>query len=498
MSSTIKFYAAAFALFALGGCSGGGGGVGTDGNTSTAPLPEPVTVGVLLTDAAGTRWDQAFATITSIELIGDDYHQTIFTGNETVEILSLPDYSELFTLADDVLPGHFSKIRLHLSSLELVDLDDTGAEVERVNAKLVGNGKIDINPRTTITMAGGDVLLIELDFDMNKAFKTTETGNGQTIVRPVIFARIMMEGGSNRMTRVFGVVQSTDMEAQTFVLCQTGLYADRHDDDEDEHDSGRQRCVVIAADDRTGVFRPDGLPATFADVLVGSELTAVGFLRHDDADADDDHMGAAESEGMDDHDIYDDFVLDAVVVELGTDFRRYSGTADSAVDGDFFEFALGPNQGFEPDTVIATQLFASTRIFSKSGEELDSLAIVAGLPGIVDGVVVAGAEGMSDTLSAALIVVDPTAATPEDYLSGEIISVLESENSFQLLVGEATRCIDATAAEILLVTAGETLSSEPGTLADLSAGMLADVYGEEGMSGCFVASKVMAMSSSSP
>ena len=479
-------------------------------DTATQPSSETATVSVLLTDAAGTQWDQAFATITAIELIGDSDRVTLFSGEETVDLLSLGDYSELFTVAEGVMPGVFSKIRLLVERLELVELDEMGVEIRRVDAKLVGNGKIDVKPRRPFAIAGGDVLIIEIDFDMHKSFKTTETGNGEFIVRPVVFATVKTSGDPTRLTRISGTVDEIDADERALVLCQTSLAANRgHDDDDDsghndgDNDDGSRHCVDVTTDDATGVFGADGLPVTFADIVVDDTLTAVGFLHRDDdgddvEDGDDDDADENDDEENDrdegedrDGEHADDFVLEAVTLELGDDFARFAGIVDGAVSGDLFDFALAPDQGFEPDTVIATQFFPTTRIFSKTGDELDELAIVPDTNAIVDGVIAPGSTTADDRLRAALIVIDMDAVAAEEILRGEIVSVNAAAGTLQLLAGTMDRCVDARNAEIFLISDSDGLVSERGELADLVAGQRADAYGTEGVDGCFVASDIL-------
>ena len=475
MNSIIRIGLGALLALGLAACGGSGGSNGGPANTNGQILPPPATVGVLLTDAHGTRWDQAFATITSIELLGDNYRATIFSGSETIDLLSLPDYFELFATADDVVPGIVEKIRLRVQLLELVELDAMGNEIDRVQTKLVGNGKIDIKPSTPITIAGGDTIFIELDFDMEKAFKTTETGNGQIIVRPVIFANVRTDGSSSRLTRVYGNVRSVDVDS--LILCQTALYANHDDDDDDDE----ERCIVVTSDSMTGVFNADGLPVTFADVFPMDTLTAVGLLRY----VDDDVLDVED-------DVEDDFVLDAVALEIGDNFDRYAGTAQNAVVGDRFDLLLAPGQGFQTGTVIATELFASTRIFTTEGAEVDLLSIDQDVEAIVDGVIALGAPGTDDILRAALIVLDLDVAAGVDVLRGDITSVDPMGDSLQLLVGTADRCVDTSGADIFLISTTSGFVSQPGSLDDLGAGMRADVYGAEGVGGCFVATHVLA------
>ena len=472
-------------LCALGLAACGGGGDSNQGPVgASAQATPPATVGVLVTDAHGTRWDQAFATITSIELIGDDYRAPIFSGSETIDLLSLSDYFELFATADDVPPGVVEKVRLRVRLLELVELDDMGNEVDRVQTKLVGNGKIDIKPATPFVIAGGDTIFIELDFDMEKAFKTTETGNGETIVRPVIFANVTTGGSSGRLTRVYGNVHSVDVDS--LILCRTALYANHDDDEDEDEDDDQEHCIVVTADSMTGVFDADGLPVTFANVFPMDTLTAIGFLRHVDDD-----MFDIEDEHEIDFDLEDDFVLDAVTLEIGENFARYAGTARNAVAGDFFDLLLAPGQGFETGTVIATELFASTRLFTTEGIEVDLLSIDQDVEAIVDGVIALGAPGTDDILRAALIVLDLDVAAGVEVLRGEVTSVDTMGDSLQLLVDTNDRCVDTSDADIFLISTTDGFVSEPGSLDDLASGMHADAYGHEGVGGCFIATDVL-------
>lgn len=491
MNTILRIGLGALLALGLAACGGGGGSNGGPANTNSQPLMPLATVGILITDAHGTRWDQAVATITSIELLGDDdYRQVIFEGEETVDLLSLADYSELFAVADGVFPGEVEKIRLQLLSLELVDLDDMGSEIERVDARLVGNGKIDINLQDSIAIAGGETIFIELDFDMEKAFKATETGNGVVIVRPVIFAHVRTDGIPSRLTRVFGFVHSIEETEPNFVLCQMGLYANHEDADEEHDDNDHDRCILVRTDDMTGVFDLDGNAVSFASIMPEDELTAVGFLRYEDDD-DDDEESDDDAEG-EDFDIEDDFVLEAVVIELGTNFDRYVGTVQSEVDGVAFDLLLASGQGFESDTVVATQMtIPGTRIFSTEGEELDTTAITPETRAVVDGVLALGGGDTDDVLRAALIVLDLEPDEEAEILRGEIISVEPGEGTLQLMADETPRCVNASAADIFLISTADGFVSEPGELGELEPGDRTDVYGEEGVDGCFMATDIL-------
>ena len=56
-------------------------------------------------------------------LVGKDGQVTLFEGEQTLDLLQLADFSELFAVSDQVPPGTYSKIRLQVSDLVLRDTD---------------------------------------------------------------------------------------------------------------------------------------------------------------------------------------------------------------------------------------------------------------------------------------------------------------------------------------------------------------------------------------
>jgi hypothetical protein len=447
-----------------------GGSSSSSSNEAAVPAPPSSgKVTVLLTDGPGPAWDQAIATITSIELIGEDGNQSIFSGSSTVDLLSLPDFYDVFAIADDVVPDTFEKIRLNVDSLELVDLDETGAEIERVTTQLVGNGKIDLNPRDDFVIGPGDSLYIEIDFDMNKAFKTTITGNGKVIVRPVVMVNVTRVPPAGRLTRLHGTIENIDLDGLSFDLCQEALVSAVDDDEAESDDDGDRHCIEISTDAATGLFGMEGQPIVFDALTAGTLATAVGYLRENS-----------------------DVVLAAVTVEVGDAFLRAAGTADGIVVGDLFNLALESGQELGTDAeMLATQLYPQTRIFLKDGEELGADAIVPGIGVLADAVLFD--DGIDETLRAALLILDPAAAAGEEVLQGEIVSIDFDAGSLQLFTGDAARCIDAQDADIFLVSNVEGFTSERVGLGDLEPMQSADVFGDgTEEAGCFVATDVLA------
>jgi len=486
---------------ALSACGGGGGSAGVQGDAGTGPAASHATVSVLITDAPTAGWDQAIATITSVELIGGSGKVSLFSGSRTVDLLRLRDFSELFAVSDQVPAGSYSKIRLQLADLVLNRLDDGGHVVESTRPQLVGNGKIDLNPRGPFTLSGGDVIFVELDFDMDKALKLTTTGNGKIILRPVVFVNIRTAQLGGRLTRIHGEITDIDAVDGALRLCQSRfasggpdvqpLHAgqdaddDDHDDDEGNHDPAGTRCVTVRSDAATGIFDADGLPQDFAGLAVGEEATVVGRLRpldpqptphHDDDDFGYDHRLA----------------LDAVVIEegpLGT-YRRIAGVANSGVDSSqVFGLDVAAGQGFGTGTMLPVQLFDSSRIFNRAGHELQPADIRPGVAALADGVLQIGS---SDLLRSPLVILDAGPAPGAAQIEGPVVDIDTVEHSLRVNDGSADRCVDAAQAAIFEVTSGDGFSSSRVGLGDLVPGQQVSVFGVERLDGCLAADTIIA------
>ncbi len=490
MNKSLRFLSAILLTASLAACGGGGGGGGSTGANNPPPVvtPPPVgnetgTVAVLLTDAAGHDYDQALATISSIELIGDEARTVVWQGLETIDLLSLEDFYEFFAVADDV-PANttFEKVRLQVvGDLDLRKLNDDGSVREQVLAELPGKGKLDLNNQGPFWVDPGETLIIEIDWQMNKAFKIIETGNGRVKARPVIMVNIHSAEARDRLARIFGVIDEIDDQDQDFRLCRTDYIGDKDDDDDDfdnhDGDDPYRHCVRVRTDDGTGYFNEDGLPITFADLIDGDEATVVGMLRVNRDDGDDRR-----------------FALDAIVVERGPagTFPSWKGMARSAVNGDDqFDFGLDAGQGFAADTVVTTQLFESTPIVTREGEYLNRTVIQDGTDMTVDGVLSLSNQD-PDLLRAALLIVDFDDEA-EDLLRGVVADVDPGAGILLLTVDGVERCVDADEADIFVVESDEDqFISERAELGDLIPGQRADVFGQDRFDGCFDAETIIA------
>ncbi len=544
MTRSVRSIALTLVCGLIVACGGGGGGNDPTDSAppaSTVPAPQPAkatgTVAILLTDAAGHDYDQAFATITSIELVGEGERVVLFEGEETIDLLRLEDFYEFFAVSSDVPAGtEFNKIRLRVADhLELNTLDDDGNVVDSVLAELPGRGKLDLNNQGTFSVDPDSILIVEIDWQMNKAFKTIETGNGRVKVRPVIMVNVTSVAAEQRLARIFGVIDQIDAMDASFRLCRTGFVADDDDVNEEGDDDGA--CVRVRTTDDTGVFGEDGLPLTFADLMAGDEVTTVGSLMavEDDrlpvvdvppgflpppgdcriwlldeaapeqqpAPGDCDDLGDDVPDGavlIDDQGAVldgsygDYFALDAIVVERGPEgtFRSWEGTARSMTDADDrFALELAAGQGFAPETVVPVQLAENTPIVTRTAEGLDRSVIADGVELTIDGVLVL-ADDAPDTLRAALLIVDMDAPA-DDLIRGAVADVDPDAGTLVVTADGGDLCVDADDADIFVVTvADDTFTTDPVSLADLIPGQRVDVYGDESPDGCFDAETIIA------
>ena len=461
-----------FALLAcatLLGC-GGSSSNPASGVGVLPPVAQTGAVGIILTDAAEGHWDRALGTITSIELLSDSGRVSLFEGEETIDFLDLQSYSELFWVAEGVPVGNYEKIRLRLSRLELQTLDAEGAVIESVLARLVANGKVDLNPRGGFTVIGDETLIVQLDLDMKKSLKITTAGaSGRIMLRPVVFVRILGVDPLQRFTRVHGVVR--ELTGDGFVLCQTRLGASQDDTGELRH------CLDVALDGEAGIFDPAGLPAGVDAIQPDVELTAIGFVTRRD--------GEPASMSPIDRRIGDIGLLGHVVQigEFGT-FGRHPGTALSAV-GDDARFGLAPASA----GLSAGLLQLGTKIASLQAEFVGQDAIQTGVRGVFEGVPDADE---ADLLRSSFIVLDLD--TPVDVLSGVIQEIdLETATLVVTVQDVGDRCVTAADAAVYRLTeTDDALVSEEVTLADLEPGLLAEAFGTDDAEGCFAAQVIFA------
>lgn len=502
-----NFRATALLILAslLAGCGGSGG---SEASVAVPDALAPATVSVVLTDAETQDYDEALATVTRVELLGEGSPQVIFSGEATVDLLRLRDAYEFFAVADDVRPGTYNKIRLILSRLLLIRRDGNGNVIDEIDADLPP--KLDLNPQGPFQLDAGDVVVVTIDLDMKKSLMFVTTGNGRVKVRPVAFVDIDTRPPVAKFTRISGEIVELFPDVAGLRICRAGLTADPAGPFAGQLPD-RLLCLDVLTNERTGIFGPDGLPTDFSALMVGDAVTIAGRLGirprpTDDCGAGNDPeacpLGDAEPAEivacpLTDNDCADNeylprFLLRAFVIEQGGagSFKRYAGTAIAAVDGeDRFDFELAPGQGLVGTPVLATQLYPQTRIFTRNGLEVGTDAITAGKRAIVDAVL-SLSNTDPDELRAALVILEPFVA-PEDVLAGSILTI----EPFLVSTPDGDRCVNlAPDSELFLVESAEDggLDSQRVTLDQLASGQPVSLFGQEDGGGCFNADTVIA------
>lgn len=475
-------------LVALGALAGCGGGSSGDGS-SPGPDPSPTTgtIAILFTDAPTDQFCQALATVESIDLLGTNGPTNVFTGPETVDILGMRNYTDVFSIDTAVPIGTYEKIRLTLSDLELVPCDTSEPSQ---HPKLPGNGKLDLNPRGSFEVIGGESMLIELDMDMEKSLHVHQTGNGKWQFRPVIFVTIRPD--DTKLVRVFGQVR--DLNGADFELCPTEPASSTDDDDNGmngdmsgDDDSGQ--CIDVFGGDASffdGAGDLVGGPAANGDLL-----TAIGFLGiHDDSDDSDSRA--------------DDLKLDAKVVELGDQgsFDRPIGAVASTPgnDGLFLFDPVDDSYGLDP---VTTKFQAGTRIFALgSNAELTTAALQPGTSGQVDGVLTdpVAVPPLGGPLKSALIVLDQNTTPEVSLLDATVKSIVplgagadplvrEFSVDYGALTGQCVKTDSAT--KYLLITESPTSVTVENKTFDTMVAVndVVDVYGSDD-AGCVLADSI--------
>jgi len=462
------FGLAAVALITVTAC----GGSGSSSNPGTNAMGVSTTgkVAILLTDAPTDQFCQILATVERVDLLGSsDSPINVFTGQETVDILSLRNYTDFFAIDTAVPIGTYEKVRLTLSDLALVECDAEGIPEPPAgweHPHLPGNGKMDLNPRGTFEVIGGETLVIELDMDMEKSLHVHQAGNGKWLFRPVIFVTIRPD--VSKLVRVFG--EARNIGSTVFELCPMGPAS--------SVDGGSSipgtECLDVFTDAETGIFDEAGMRVGLSAVTSGDLLTAIGFLGlYDDADSDT---------------LMDDLRLDAVVIELGDQgtFERIAGEIVSAPgNNDLFVFDPAPLDA--ATNAIDVLLQSGTRIFALgSNAELTSAALQPGTTGEVDGVFT-DPPTSGEPLKSSLIVLDqdttPAVVLLDAVIQGPIPAdddAVPATRRFDVdtdTLNDKCVKVDAGTRYLEITETGNTSETAESTFADLAAGNMVDVFG---------------------
>ncbi len=453
----------AISALALAGCNSSSS---DDGGSSIVPPQQTGTVGILITDAPTDEFDQILITVEEMRLLGangnDDY--LMFEGSETFDLLALTEFTDLFAVSDDVPVGEYEKIRLQVSGIELVELDDNGEVVRTEDVRPRGNGKLDLNPRGSFNVEADETLLVRLDIDARKSILLVGAGaSGQYILRPVVFVDIDRGELRDRLVRLYGEVDAVDAEAIT--LCN--LRRIQSDTDGRAYDG----CVQVRLDDETGLFDPDGDPLVISGLTGGELATAIGFF-------------APAENGTQ--------PFDALVVQVGERGPNYpfklSGTATSTVDANQRFNLLAPGQGLDTADV-AVRLQQGTALITRDGERVPDTEIIPDRGVTTEGVLslnnaelkaslvlldIGGDDVAEATLRGTVQTVDPLVVSTDDPPADVCVVLTDDVDVFEVSEtedgGTTTARVDADA---------------------LESGQVIDAWGRERSDGCFEATSVI-------
>ena len=349
IQSTFSLIFAALVLSVLASCSSS-----TDSTSGTGR------VSLLITDGPTTDFDQINITLESISLLcehddGDEDDSddeasidtsdddglddascnkvVLFEETRVINLLALQNYSDL--LSTTTIPaGEYSKIRLHVSLVELVKLNPDGTVLSSDIAKLPANGKIDLNPRDSFEISDGDYLVIELDIDAEKSIHIVETGSGKYIFRPVIFINVLGEEDLKLVVVDGRVFAKT---ASGLQLCDA-LSTEVNDD-----------CVDVTTSENT-VVQDNQIDETTFDSVADNDVVTI--------------LGKAGSTG-----IRALHIVVAPEVEISQSQALFTGEATSLVTGDIFSMETDDDNDVVPPE---TSLDVTLSVRSTSSESVNS------------------------------------------------------------------------------------------------------------------------------
>ena len=419
----------------LGAC--GSGSSTNEEPAANQPQPTTGTVVLLLTDKPTDDLSEINVALEGAVLIGGedvDGQQVLYELGpdeqpQTHNILDLQHFNTPIALAE-VQPGIYTKLRLLISDIELVDLEGNTLP----NVSLPANGKIDLLDPSGIEILPGRTLIILVDIEADKSFMAVGAGNsGHYNFRPVIKAEFM-PGDSDEfpadldLARVMGAASNIDYDADTFTLCSVET---------------PDNCVNVATDSMTSIFGPDGAAALFDDTLMDMDpVTVIGTYSLDGG-----------------------ILLNAVLLEIGGTAEMVSGEVVSEPDEGQFLLLTNP----ETEAETAVQLQDGTLFFDPLGQ-LGPEAVVLGTDLDIEGAFDA------DLLRAALVFVSPPA---DDQLSGSISAIAEDGTNFTLTTDSGDFTVTLTEdAYILLVNVTDS-EVTMGTFEDLYVGQVVDVFGTD-------------------
>jgi len=455
--NNLKLVKTFFILLVLTVLSSCGSSDSSNGNASSSNTGR---VSLLLTDGPTDDFDQINITLESISFLSDDDEApevVLFEETRVINLLALQNYSDW--LSTTTVPvGTYSKIRLNVSQVELVKLDDEGNVLESNIAKLPANGKIDLNPKGTFDVVSDSNLMIELDMDANKSIKVVVTGNGKYIFRPVIFVNIL---GKEELKLVLLDGKILAKSENEFQLCNTEVV--QVDDS----------CMVVVISDDT-VVQDASIDVVDSTTLEDNALVTV--------------LGKAGSEKI--NALHIVIAADAEVQNQAL----FTGiaTSDVGIDNSFGIETDDDNDVVPPGSALSVSIAAGARIFDKFGAVITNDKIVNGSDVDVFGLAVPDLVTI-DAVKAAFVIADNE--VDSEKRSGVIAAIdgVEAELTITVVDGAFSGdvCVNISEADMFLLGIVDgSVSSQEITINDLQLGFSVDIYSDDDQ-GCLSADVVL-------
>ncbi len=473
--SSWRAVCAGLLLALISACGGSGGGLDPVAGESPPVADGSATgsLGITVGDDPARDFDEILITVNSVALIGgEDSDGPLLLSEEpfTFDLLALEAATELLVAVDDVPVGSYSKIRLQLDSIVLNRLDEDGAVEHTENARLVANGKLDLNPRGPFEIAEGRVVLVQLDIRAGPAFLITP--GGPVIFRPVVFVDIIGDADLRRITFLSGRIQLlTDPEDENaFELCDARPLTGRGAGDR-RLDECRRIDLATAEDEETVFFDRDGNPIEFGAVDDQSPAIVAGRL--------------LEINGR--------LGFEALMVQLGerSDFKRIRGVLADDLADDRFRLR---HRSDPEDEGRLVQVQPGALLFDQRGELLDVSVLTEGTRVRAMGVRLAGSDVEEPRLLATAIAVevDPADEAEQVTRRGEIMDI--EDNRIDLMLEEGgTGCAvfsdETTFTEVMTTDDGQSVTNVSAEA--LAVELLIEALGIEGDNDCVLATEIV-------
>lgn len=416
---------------------------GGSGEGGVPPEQATGTVALLLTDMPTDDLDEINLDVVEATLIGGEGQQTLFSDADNpiqIDLLKLENFSRPIAFGD-VPTGVYTKLRLRISNLTLVEYVEDGPPHNEYTPRLPANGKIDLLHPEGFEVQPGRTLLVEADMDANKSIHVVQTGNDKYRVRPVVFVEFSNTEVSDKLTRIEGRIDEIlDSEAGSFVVCAL-----------DNPDA----CIDVSLTTDGCVYDTEGVPTAPTALAVDDEVVVIGRYSRSDGDV----------------------MLDAIVVEQGP-AEQVTGTVNSLPDenGTFLMIDRKGNELVVELQKDLEQQDDCTQVFDPDGAIVGAAGLQIGQGIEVEGVRIVPAETSEDPvlLRAAVILIDGDDA--EEQLSGTITATIEEPSFVLATAGGDITVVLQEGGTIMRRSTDMELSN--GSFMDVQEGRSADAFGE--------------------